>query len=117
MALYLDFVSRQLWNVPCTRHRTNGEACSAWAMRGQDTCWAHGGASPQARAWAEARLWRDQLWVRAVRDIARGLLEYEVRPRADPEAVRAETLSWLSQVNERLSISDSCMGAGRGSVG
>jgi len=33
MALYLDFVSRQLWNVPCTVHRTNCEACSAVASR------------------------------------------------------------------------------------
>ena len=91
MALYLGFVPRQLWNVPCGAHRTNGEPCSAWAMRGQYTCWAHGGASPQARAWAEARLWRDRFWVRAAREISCGLREYDARLRADPEAVHTET--------------------------
>ena len=70
-------------------------------MRGQYTCWAHGGASPQARARAEFRLWRDRFWVRAGRDIARGLLEYEARLRTDPEAVQAESLAWLSQANQR----------------
>jgi hypothetical protein len=71
-------------------------------MRGQYTCWAHGGASPQARAWAEARLWRDRFWVRAGRDISRGLREYDARLRADPEAVHAETLAWLSQLDQRV---------------
>ncbi len=71
MALCLYLVPRQLWNVPCTAHRSSGEPCSAWAMRGQYTCWAHGGASPQARAGAEARLWRDRFWVLAGRDLSR----------------------------------------------
>lgn len=102
MALYLGFVPRQLWNVPCTAHRTNGEPCSAWAMRGQYTCWAHGGASPQARAWAGPRLWRDQFWVRAAQNISRSLLEFEERLRVDPEAVRAESLAWLSPAGQRL---------------
>ncbi len=59
---------RQLWNVRCGAHRTNGEPCGAWAMRGQYTCWAHGGASSQARVGGEFRLWHerlDQLTIRA----------------------------------------------------
>ena len=71
-------------------------------MRGQYTCWAHGGASPQARTWAEARLWQDRFWVRAARIIAFGLQAYDARLRADPEAVSAETLAWLSQANQRV---------------
>jgi hypothetical protein len=102
MALYLGLVPRQIWNVSCTARRTNGEPCSAWAMRGQYTCWAHGGASPQARASAEFRLWRDRFWARAAHDISRGLLEFEARLRADQDAVRAETLAQLSQLNQRL---------------
>jgi hypothetical protein len=102
MALYLGLVPRQLWNVPCTAHRKNGEPCSAWAMRGQFTCWAHGGASPQARAWAEFRLWRDRFWVRAGQDLSRALREYDLRLCTDPETVHAETLAWLSQLDERV---------------
>ncbi len=93
---------RQLWNVPCGAHRTDGTPCRAWAMRGQYTCWAHGGATPQARAWAEARLWRDRFWMRAARDISRGLREYDARLRAGPEAVHTETLAWLSQIDQRV---------------
>jgi hypothetical protein len=102
MALYLGIVPRQIWNLPCTARRTNGEPCSAWAMRGQHTCWAHGGASPQARASAELRLWRDRFWARAAQDISRGLQEFEARLRANPDVVRAESLAWLSQLNQRL---------------
>ena len=71
-------------------------------MRGQYTCWAHRGASPQARARSECRLWRDRFWARAGRDIARGMQEYDARLRADPDAVRAEALARLSQLNQRL---------------
>jgi hypothetical protein len=71
-------------------------------MRGQYTCWAHGGASPQARAWGEARLWRDRFWVQAARIISDGLRKYDARLRADPEAVQAETLARLSQANEQI---------------
>jgi ATPase subunit of ABC transporter with duplicated ATPase domains len=78
------------------------EALTAWAMRGQYTCWAHGGASPQARARSEFRLWRDRFWARAGRDIARGMQEYDARLRAEPDAGRAEALARLSQLNRRL---------------
>ena len=71
-------------------------------MRGQYTCWAHGSASHQARAHAEFRLWRDRFWAQAAQDIARGMQEYDARLRADPDAVRAETLAYLSQANQRL---------------
>jgi hypothetical protein len=67
MALYLGHVPRQLWNVPCTAHRTNGGRCQAWSMRGQFTCWAHGGASPQARARGEYRIWHERLDQQTIR--------------------------------------------------
>ena len=98
----LGVVPRQIWNVPCRAHRTNGEPCSAWAMRGQYTCWAHGGASPQARALAEFRLWRDRFWARIGPDIARRMQAFQARLRDDPDAVRAETLALLSQADQRL---------------
>jgi hypothetical protein len=71
-------------------------------MRGQYTCWVHGGASPQALARAEVRLGRDRIWARAAQDISSGLLEFEARLRTDPGAVRAETLAQLSQVTQQL---------------
>jgi hypothetical protein len=102
MALYLDPVPRQIWNVPCRAHRTNGEPCRAWAMRGQHTCWSHGGASPQARAWAGFRLQRHGAWVRAWRDWSLAMRNYRERLERDPEAVYAEVLADAAAYAERV---------------
>ncbi|MFY1686482.1 hypothetical protein [Plantactinospora sp. WMMB782] len=41
----------------CTGKRSNGKGrCGKWPMKGQKVCRNHGGASPQAKAAAEARL-------------------------------------------------------------
>jgi hypothetical protein len=40
----------------CGSHKTNGDLCPNWAMRGQEVCHAHGGRSPQAKAAAEERI-------------------------------------------------------------
>jgi hypothetical protein len=100
MTMYL--VPRQHWSVPCGAHRTNGQPCGAWSIRGAFVCSAHGGGAPQVQAQAEFRLWRDRFWVRAARDISRGLREYDARLRAEPEAAHAETLAWLSQLDQRV---------------
>lgn len=41
--------------IKCRGHKTNGDPCPNWAMRGQLVCHAHGGRSPQAKAAAQAR--------------------------------------------------------------
>jgi hypothetical protein len=88
--------------MPCGAHRTNGQPCGAWSVRGAFVCATHGGRAPQVQAWTEFRLWRDRFWMQAARDISRGLLEYDARLRADPDTVRAESLTRLSQVDQRL---------------
>lgn len=40
----------------CTAHKTNGDPCPNWAVRGASVCSAHGGRAPQVRAAAEERL-------------------------------------------------------------
>jgi hypothetical protein len=40
----------------CSGHKTNGDPCPNWAMRGQEVCHAHGGRAPQAKAAAEERI-------------------------------------------------------------
>ncbi len=47
---------RTRWAVPCRAHRSDGQPCGAWAIRGVGT---HGGASPNARATARERLVQD----------------------------------------------------------
>jgi hypothetical protein len=42
--------------VRCTAHRRDGRPCRAWAIHGGTVCWAHGGAAPQVRRAALARL-------------------------------------------------------------
>ena len=40
----------------CTARRTDGEPCKAWAIDGGTVCVAHGGAAPQVKARAAARV-------------------------------------------------------------
>lgn len=40
----------------CRARRSNGQPCRAWAIRGGFVCRKHGGAAPQVRAKAEARV-------------------------------------------------------------
>jgi hypothetical protein len=53
----------------CTSHKTNGDPCPNWAMRGQEVCHAHGGRSPQAQAAAQERLAVEQAVVRFALDL------------------------------------------------
>lgn len=41
--------------VKCKAHKSNGEDCPNWAMRGQLVCHSHGGRAPQNRRAAEQR--------------------------------------------------------------
>ena len=45
----------------CTAHRTNGEPCGAYAIRGGTVCRVHGGSIPSVKAKAQERLERDKL--------------------------------------------------------
>ena len=40
----------------CSARRTNGEPCRAQAIRGGNVCVTHGGAAPQVKAAADARI-------------------------------------------------------------
>jgi hypothetical protein len=40
----------------CTAHLKNGKECGKWAIRGAVVCRVHGGAAPQVKLAAEARL-------------------------------------------------------------
>jgi hypothetical protein len=40
----------------CAAHRTDGEPCGGWAVRGTTVCASHGGRAPQVQAAAQARL-------------------------------------------------------------
>jgi hypothetical protein len=40
----------------CKAHRKDGAPCAAWAIVGGYVCWAHGGATQQARAEARIRV-------------------------------------------------------------
>ena len=53
----------------CSGHRTDGEPCSAWAMRGTNVCSAHGGRAPQVRAAAEERIAVEQAVARFALDL------------------------------------------------
>lgn len=40
----------------CQKHRTNGDPCRAYAIKGADYCDAHGGRTPGGKAAAQKRL-------------------------------------------------------------
>lgn len=97
MVLYLELVPRQLWNVPCHAHRSNGEPCTAWSVRGAFVCAVHGGRAPQVRTRAEFRLWHERLDQQTIRAFQR--MNAWLRDR---EAVRAAGAAVLREIEAQL---------------
>jgi hypothetical protein len=50
----------------CRARRTNGQPCGCWAIRGGFVCRVHGGAAPQVRAKAMARVESAKIYRRIV---------------------------------------------------
>lgn len=44
------------WSKPCSAHRTNGEPCGNYAIRGGTVCMSHGGRLPNVRKAARERI-------------------------------------------------------------
>jgi hypothetical protein len=42
--------------MKCTGHKSNGEICGAWAIKGGSVCRVHGGSAPQVKDAARMRL-------------------------------------------------------------
>lgn len=82
----------------CVRVKRNGEQCKAPAIRGGTVCNKHGGAAPQVKAGAKARLDREAAAV-AVRKL--GLSPAEDVQTLDPRDVLANEL-WRAVCVERL---------------
>lgn len=61
---------RVRWAVRCHAHRTDGNPCGNYAIRGGRTCRKHGGASPNARKTAHLRLVHADLYRAAERERA-----------------------------------------------
>lgn len=74
--------NRMLWNVPCGAHRTDGQPCRAWSMRGSFTCRCHGSATKAAREWAQFRL--------AMTKFHRGVLADMLKMWAELDAMTPE---------------------------
>ena len=64
----------------CRARRTDGQPCGCWAIRGGYVCRVHGGAAPQVRAKADARLVAAQV----CREFARGVGRTVERERRAP---------------------------------
>lgn len=71
----------------CTAHKTNGDPCGSWAMRGQMVCYRHGGAAPQNRRAAENRLAEVQA-AKTIEELA----------DAPPMASITDVYDWLLQI-------------------
>jgi hypothetical protein len=52
--------------MKCTAHRTNGEECHNWAVKGARVCVNHGARAPQVREKAAQRI-LEMAWPAAVR--------------------------------------------------
>lgn len=89
----------------CTGRRTNGEPCTKWPMKGQKVCRNHGGASPQARAAAEARI--------QVAEAAKAVKTFGLPREVDPRDALLEevhrtagAVAWLHEQVQALRTED-----------
>lgn len=88
----------------CAGHRSDGEPCEKWAIKGMRVCRTHGGAAPQVRAAAERR--------QAEAAARRVLAELSVEPVTDPFTalmrLAGQVVSWqeatAALVNELESV-------------
>ncbi len=76
----------------CTAHRSNGQPCSAYAIRGGTVCSVHGGRAPQVKRKAAERL-------RALVDPAINALEQIVN---DPD--HAQRLAAAREILDRAGV-------------
>jgi hypothetical protein len=87
---------RMRWAVRCEAHRpSDGEPCSAWAIRGGFTCIKHGSATRRARELAEYRLWHtklDRKFLRKLQAMARRFRD------ASEEELNAAGRAWLREI-------------------
>ena len=66
----------------CTAHNRAGAPCGKFAMRGQNVCRNHGGASPQALAKAQAAIERADMKIRGLAIPAVDAISGSCRQRA-----------------------------------
>lgn len=52
----MNISSHELATRRCRAHKTNGDPCPNWAIRGGVVCHVHGGRSPQVKRAAKERL-------------------------------------------------------------
>lgn len=72
----------------CSAHRTDGEQCGAWAVRGTTVCYHHGGAAKQVRAKARREVLREE---------ARRAVELFGGPRdIEPSQALLELVQWTA---------------------
>jgi len=85
-------MARKRQALKCSAHRSDGNACGAWAIVGGTVCTAHGGSAPEVRAAARRRVAEAQ----AVR-------EFEAAKRR----WRADLIKWQA---ERILVTSRRMG-------
>ena len=67
--------------MKCTAHKTNGEPCNAWAIKGAKVCRVHGGMAPQVQRKAAERIAevRDLAVVKLLAKIEKGARDADAR--------------------------------------
>lgn len=84
----------------CTAHRTNGEPCRAWAVRGATVCVTHGGAAPAVRA-AAARRVAEEKAGRVARRLAQPITTDPAQALLDlVSSAAGEVAYWRARVDE-----------------
>lgn len=84
--------------MKCSAHKSNGDPCGNWAIKGAKVCKNHGGRAPQVKAKAGVRI----LETRIAGELKRREITPVTSPLAALQEVAGLSIAWMDAMQDEL---------------